>query len=830
MKHHVVAGAALLGMAGCAQDRTAERAGPGYATAVGLPPEVPPIGQTINVGMPPLDRAAVLASAGAGATRGPAQGRAMSAQAAPPAAPVAGPSTPAGAPEPGAETPVAVAEERPAAVPPALESRTAPVAASVEDPPPVPPAIPAGSERAEQPSVAETSPSPPAGTPAAGSVSTAAAAADSAAPVAATPAAAAPAASTAVATSPTPATAAAPDGAPAVGPGPTTIPLEVTPGPAAPAPAAERTPVRQSIPLVATPGGDVSDAVSRLTAPPAQPPANTHDPLLGNDPDVMPRIEVPSVAPAAGAAPAAGMAPAVSQPPAGATSAVGGEATEAAPRIEPPSAVPAPVAEPEQPAPAPALAPVEAPPPPGEPAGVPSAAAAGRDPLLGANPPLMPDMESLAAKASKVAAPAIPSAPPAAEAPAPSSAGQAAVDALPPVVLPPPAEAPPAQQGAAPPVVVPPAAAPPPITPVPSAAREEAKHDPALVRTAGAAGTVESGTVLRSELKAPRIEEVSRIAARVGDDVITVTELSAAMMERRKRFRGKMSRSDAQLLAAYTLDDLVERSLVLQEAKRKVKDPKKYQAVLDAADKAFQEYEVPALMRKYRAEDEKALKEKLLADDSSYERARENFRYQFIMRGFMEQKLSSKLKVDLPAKRAYYNEHLNEFNRPARTTWREVVIEVKKSPDRAAAHRRAEAILARLRRGDDFAKVAEAESDGPTKKGGGRWQTMPGGYGVASVNHALESLPIGQVSPIIEGPTSYHILLVEERREAGPARFDEVQDEVQEAVYRQNSDKVTSDFLDTLRRNAFVWTMFDGTAYDRANLHRNAAKPKAGSN
>ncbi|MDR3635022.1 MAG: peptidylprolyl isomerase [Isosphaeraceae bacterium] len=490
------------------------------------------------------------------------------------------------------------------------------------------------------------------------------------------------------------------------------------------------------------------------------------------------------------------------------------------PPIEAPPTGPVPITGPA----VPALAPVEAPGPQAPPPGPARLA----DPLLGANPPIMPDMEAPVARPSPTAPGTKPAAPKAATA-----------DVMPPLEAAPlpapvPAAPPP---GELPPVVLPPAEAPPPVAPVPSlpapqAAREGgAKRDSDLVRTGADPTAVPSSVTLRSDIKTPRMQPASEIAARVGDEVITMTELTSAMKERgRKQLAGqKLTREDVQMLASFTLNDLVDRSLVMQEAKRKLKDPKKYQTVVDAADNVFKEHEVPALMRKYRVDTERALRDALIADDSSYERARENFRYRFITGGYIEQQLSTKFKVDLPEKRAYYNEHLNEFNRPAQITWREVVVEVRKARSRTEAYHRAEAILARLRRGEDFAKVAATESDGPTKNAGGRWQTRPGGYAVSSVNRALEGLPVGQVSPIIEGPDSYHIVMVEERREAGPARFDEVQDEIQDAVAREKSDRITSQFIEKLRRQTYVWTRYAGTPNDPEVLRAKYAKARAGS-
>src|SRR3954464_1329594 len=111
------------------------------------------------------------------------------------------------------------------------------------------------------------------------------------------------------------------------------------------------------------------------------------------------------------------------------------------------------------------------------------------------------------------------------------------------------------------------------------------------------------------------------------------------------------------------------------------------------------------------------------------------------------------------------------FHCDATVTWRELVVEKGRHTDPADARKKAEDLLARLGRGEDFASLARTESEGPSRvrAEGGLMQTSPGSYAVESVNSALASLPLRQVSPILEGPSSLHIVRVEARRDAGPA-------------------------------------------------------------
>ena len=176
--------------------------------------------------------------------------------------------------------------------------------------------------------------------------------------------------------------------------------------------------------------------------------------------------------------------------------------------------------------------------------------------------------------------------------------------------------------------------------------------------------------------------------------------------------------------------------------------------------------------------------------------------------------LKDKREVTDAEVRDEFEAHRAEYNRPELWTWREVLIEVANHPSRAAARSKAEAVHARLVRGDDFAAVAQAESEGPNRAAGGLWETEPGGYAVAAVDASWpSSLPLGRSAVIIEGPSSEHILRVDARRSAGPAPFDRVQEQVRRALEKRKFDKEAEAYLETLRKQTAV-TIFTNPGED----------------
>ncbi len=87
---------------------------------------------------------------------------------------------------------------------------------------------------------------------------------------------------------------------------------------------------------------------------------------------------------------------------------------------------------------------------------------------------------------------------------------------------------------------------------------------------------------------------------------------------------------------------------------------------------------------------------------------------------------------------------------------------VRKPPNitrtREEAMARADSALAKIKAGEDFAKVAEEYSDGPTKMRGGDLGAFGRGMMVGPFEDAAFKLKVGEVSGIVETPFGFHII------------------------------------------------------------------------
>ena len=152
------------------------------------------------------------------------------------------------------------------------------------------------------------------------------------------------------------------------------------------------------------------------------------------------------------------------------------------------------------------------------------------------------------------------------------------------------------------------------------------------------------------------------------------------------------------MVAKSVLAGLIERTLIAQDAKRALKNPKQLDRLYEAADKFWHEEELPPMMRRYMADNEAQLKQKLLESGRSLETLHQSYRQEFLAQVYLDQKLSDRRKVELPEMLKYYNEHMHdkEFDRSAEITWRELLVEKSHHASAADARRRPKALLARL--------------------------------------------------------------------------------------------------------------------------------------
>ena len=158
----------------------------------------------------------------------------------------------------------------------------------------------------------------------------------------------------------------------------------------------------------------------------------------------------------------------------------------------------------------------------------------------------------------------------------------------------------------------------------------------------------------------------------------------------------------------------------------------------------------------------------------------------------------------------FYNEHSSDYAKPARAKWEQLMVKFSEFPNRQAAWEAMAAMGNRVLRGAPLDAVAKRESQGIRASRGGQYDwTSKGSLKNEAVDQAIFTLPVSELSPIIESPEGFHIVRVIEREDEGMVPFTQAQVEIKEQIKKQRKQKATEAYIKEVKEKAQVWTVFD---------------------
>ena len=251
------------------------------------------------------------------------------------------------------------------------------------------------------------------------------------------------------------------------------------------------------------------------------------------------------------------------------------------------------------------------------------------------------------------------------------------------------------------------------------------------------------------------------IVAVVDRDSVTATELN----QRLARVREGAARAGATLppdgqLRQQVLDTLIDERLLLGFARAsgvRVDDADLERAL---AAIAMQNGLTPAQLR-----------EQVVREGMDFSRFRAEIRDQILVERVRERELARRVRVADADVEAFLAEQRAGAASAAELNIAQILVPVPEQADAAtvAARRaQAEAALARVRGGEDFAAVAREVSQDPNRERGGVIGLRPVTRLPEAFVQAVQGLRSGEVAPaLLRSGAGFHALLLVERREAG---------------------------------------------------------------
>jgi peptidyl-prolyl cis-trans isomerase SurA len=260
---------------------------------------------------------------------------------------------------------------------------------------------------------------------------------------------------------------------------------------------------------------------------------------------------------------------------------------------------------------------------------------------------------------------------------------------------------------------------------------------------------------------------LDRIVAVVGDQPITQYDLQERMLQLQQQpgFVPPKTPEDFEKLARDVVNQLVDEEVLIQKAQAlKVEVP---DAELNASvDRQLREVRGRfSSDAEFRAELQKAG----LGTPDEYRR----FLIEQMRRGELQRRVIEKLRAEgrIPpvnvsqaeVEEAFERSRASLPRRPATVTFRQIVVAPKPSERaRAVAKARAESLLAEIRGGAEFERIARRESaDSSSREQGGDLGWNRRGRMVKEFEQWMFALRPGNMSPVIETVHGFHIIRVD---------------------------------------------------------------------
>ena len=318
----------------------------------------------------------------------------------------------------------------------------------------------------------------------------------------------------------------------------------------------------------------------------------------------------------------------------------------------------------------------------------------------------------------------------------------------------------------------------------------------------------------------------ARIVAYVGSEVILEGDLILRKMDEKgtfeiigsvdhvvNQYQGQYSPdqlvAEREKLIAKLLPEVVEIKLIYLDAKQTIPS-EHWPDVEKQLTGSYEEMQLKKTMKQFGVATPGELDQKLRAVGTSVEREKRAFIEFVLARQWQREQIKHDDEITLDQMRTYYYQHQDEFTRPLRAKWEELLVRFSKYSSEEAAGEAIARMGNRVRAGVPFADVARASSDGVEAAKGGRHDWTAKGSLVPELDQALFGLPIGQLSPIIKSPVGWHIIRVTEREEATVTSFLDAQVAINDKIRQDRSMKQIREYLAKVKARTPVKTIFDG--------------------
>ena len=312
---------------------------------------------------------------------------------------------------------------------------------------------------------------------------------------------------------------------------------------------------------------------------------------------------------------------------------------------------------------------------------------------------------------------------------------------------------------------------------------------------------------------------LDKVAAKVNSEIITLSVIEERAEILRQKYVGAPISISEQDLLKEALNMVIEERLQIQEGK-------KFGFVIDedAVDAAMEE-----IIKKNDLADGQ-LQEMLKREGRTLKSYKNHIRDQIMVSKITRFEIGNRVKVSEKSIIKYYKENQKEFWQEGKVKARHILFIAERGSSekiRREKLQQAKKILLKLRKGNDFAKLAMKYSEDISASNGGDVGFVGRGKMVPEFEEAVFNLKPGQVSDIVKTEYGYHIIKVEEVLPGKTLTLKDVKNRIHQILTMQMQKQVYDVWMNELKNSAFIEvTLFEDAAKNTSLVSRGIEKEK----
>ncbi len=271
------------------------------------------------------------------------------------------------------------------------------------------------------------------------------------------------------------------------------------------------------------------------------------------------------------------------------------------------------------------------------------------------------------------------------------------------------------------------------------------------------------------------------ILARIDHEEITVDEFNREFKELILNQKKEERSSELGELKQAYLEQMIERKILAQEARRV--------GIQVSAEELSQT--IAEIKKDYPGE---GFGEKLGLKGTSIEEWKVCLEEKLLAEKMVRTSRQYPGKIEEKEARDFYEKNRSLFRLPTRVKVRQIVV---------ADGNEAIQLQKRLKKGENFEKLAKEKSLGPEKVLGGNLGYFTQGEKPAEFDHVF-SMEVDTISEVIKSPYGYHIFKLEEKKESRELSFEEAKRSILQRLEQEKGEEAYQRWFNNLKEKKKV--------------------------